>query len=597
VIRITFAALMALISVSAGAAPVPAGKAAATPTEMPVHAKSLVVVHLQGFDRVKDKATAFVKAAFPKDGEALAKKMNDNIVTAMEGRQLKSLTKDGRIYFAIHSFTDFEDNPFAFVVPVDDPKAFVAGVFPKEKVESREKAQGGYEKIESDGETYYVIEKSNQVIIAGNEEIAKLYNGPFETLKTKFLGDAVGEAFFKSDASLFVNIEEVNDQYGEQIAQFRQFFNLIFEQGAIGGAPGMDKREMEMIKQVYGAAFQMLDDGKAVVLAGELAKDGAYLRLLGRFAPDSTSAKFVVQEKPTPLATLGELPKGFANYSAWAFGPQMAKPFAKIAREITAGEGDEAGQVKLDAWSELAAGSTLTTMAMNFDRTGVTLIQNPNAEKTVAAMVAAYQSLGEGANYQNIPLKGKPAVAERDQTYRDITFHKITIKVDFEEAAKQLPEEAREGAIVAFKQFLPETTTFWIGSKGNQIAQVAAKDWASAKSFLDDAFDKKSPATSDASIKQTREALPADVSFVTMLDATRTINFMGSYFGSIMGSMPGLVFGDQPLPKLATVKADPCYAGLTLTLKGDSFALTAYTPIKAVSLVREAVEPLLGKDD
>ena len=354
---------------------------------------------------------------------------------------------------------------------------------------------------------------------------------------------------------------------------------------------------MDVIKQIYGAAFQMLDDGKAVVLAAELAKDGAYVRLLGRFAPDSTSAKLIGQEKPTPLAELGMLPKGFANYSSWAFGSPIAKPIAKIVREITAGDGDEAGHAKLEAWSELAAGSTLTASGSNFDRAGVTLIQNPNAEKTVAAMVAAYQSLGEGAVFQNIPVKGQPVVAERDQTHRDIAFHKIAIKVDFEEAAKKMPEEGREAALKAFKEFMPETTTFWVGAKENQIVQVSAKDWASAQSFLDGAFDKKSPSANDPAVKRTREALPADVSFLTMLDATRTINYMGGYFGSIMGSMPGVLFGGEAMPKLATVKADPCYVGLTLTLKGDSFALTAFAPTQAASLVREAIEPLLGKDE
>lgn len=596
-IRLSVAALVTLFSVSAWADPVPVKKASAVPTEMPVHAKSLVVVQFQGFERVKEKATAFVKAAFPKDGEALAKKMNEGIVAALEGRQLKSLTKDGRIYFAVHSFTDIDDNPFVIVVPVDDPKAFVAGIFPKDKVESREKAQGGYEKIVSDGETYCIIEKPSQVVIAGNDEIAKLYNGQFETLKTKFLGESAGETFFRSDASLFVHIEEINEQYGEQIKQFRQFFNLIFDQGALGGAPGMDKRQMELIKQVYGAAFQMLDDGKAVVLAGELTKEGAYLRLHGRFAPDSTSAKFIGQETPSPLATLGDLPKGFTNYTAWAFGPQMAKPFAKIAREIAAGDGDEAGQAKLDAWSELAAGSTLTTSGTNFDRSGVVITQNPSADKTVGAMVAAYQSIREGAVYQNLPIKGKPAVAERDQTHREITFHKVAIKVDYEEAAKKLPEEGREAAMKAFKEFMPETTSFWVGAKENRIIQVTAKDWATAKTYLDETFDKKLPSMNDASIRQTREALPADVSFLTMLDVTRTINFVGGYLGPLLGNMPGFATGGEGRPKLATVKADSCYVGLTLTLKGDSFAVTVFAPTKAASLVREAVEPLLGPDE
>ena len=161
-------ALMVLaITPAAMAAPVPAGKPTAIPAEIPVLAKSMVVFQLNGVESTKQKVKSFLTNAFPKEGADWAKQIDVfAMIPKHAGRELKGIEKDGRIYFAFSEVEELGSNPFSCIVPVTDAKAFVDGLFPKAKIASREKTQAGYEKIVSASDTYYIIEKPNQVIIA-----------------------------------------------------------------------------------------------------------------------------------------------------------------------------------------------------------------------------------------------------------------------------------------------------------------------------------------------------------------------------------------------------------------------------------------------
>ena len=76
--------LIALVpSLVFAAAPVPAGKPGAIPTEIPVLAKSMIVVQVNGLDKVKEKIGTFLKSAFPKEGESLAKQLDEKIIKAL----------------------------------------------------------------------------------------------------------------------------------------------------------------------------------------------------------------------------------------------------------------------------------------------------------------------------------------------------------------------------------------------------------------------------------------------------------------------------------------------------------------------------------
>ena len=48
--------------------------------------------------------------------------------------------------------------------------------------------QAGYEKIVSEGETFYVIERLNQVVLVHQSEVADQYVGKFDTLNARIDG-------------------------------------------------------------------------------------------------------------------------------------------------------------------------------------------------------------------------------------------------------------------------------------------------------------------------------------------------------------------------------------------------------------------------
>lgn len=589
-----FVSIVAIMwsSALAPAAPVPAGKGRAIPDEAPVPAKAMVVFQLSGYDRTKGKAESFLKSAFPKEGETYQTRFREWLVGALDGRELKGLTKDGRCFFVVHNFENFGENPFSFVVPVDDPAAFVTGIFPAGKVESREKLAHGIEKIVSNGEDHFVVTQAGSVIVAGTEDIATEYAKSLQTLKTSQLGEAVAKAFYLSDASLYVNVPAINEAHGEQIKQIRGLMGLLMNQA--GGAARMERRQIELVKVAYDGLFQMVEDGRAVVLAAELKPEGLAVKLLGRFTPESETGNVLGGETPSRLATLDELPSGFMNYSASAFGPKVGKLFAKFYREFTAADDDEVAGASLSTWAGLLGKATATVSAAEIGKAGVVVTTVPDAKGTVAAMLAAVKSLKAGASYQNVKLKGTPTVTEGSETYRDWNYHRIALKVDYDETAKALPEATRAAAVASMKKLLPETTNVWVAADGVRIVQVNGSDWAAAKAALDKLFDKAATVGTDPATKRTRAVLPAEASYVGLFEVVRGLNFLADYFPALTTDVPGTEVAGE-IPTLNNVTGPASYAGVALTMKGDTAVVDVFVPAAAAGPIQKAIQPFLSK--
>jgi hypothetical protein len=586
------ALFVAVTGLSAPAAPVPAGKGGAIPDEAPVPAKAMLIVQLNGLERVQEKVETFLKGAFPKDAERFPKLAREWLAGALDGKELKGLTKDGRSYFVVHEFENLGESPFSFVIAVDDAAAFVTGFFPPGKVQSREKLAGGVEKIVSDGDEFFVVNQPGRVVVAGRDEIAAEYAKSLTTLKTAQLGDDVAKAFYTSDVSLYVNVPAINEAHGEQIKQFRGLMGLLMNQA--GGAAGMDKRQIELVKVAYDGIFQMVEDGRAVVLAAELKPEGLAVKLLGRFTPDTPTGRVVATETPSKLSPLSDAPAGFSNYSASSFGPKIASLYAKFYREFAPGEDDDTATEPFARWAGLLSKATVTVSAADLGKAGVTVTAVPDAKATVVAMLAAVKSLKAGASFQNVKLKAPPVVTENAETAATRTYHRITLTVDYDETAKHLPEATRAAAVASMKKLLPESTNVWVAADGGGVVQVTAPKWDDAKAALAKFDAKVAKVATDPAATRTRAALPAEASFVGMYEVVSGLNFLREYLPALTTDVPGTEVAGE-LPKLNAVTGPAAYAGFALTLKGDTVVADLFVPVAAAGPIREAVQPFLSK--
>ncbi len=581
--RFALPLLFAVVGLSpAVAAPVPAGPVPKQLVELPVAADSMLVLHLNGIDRTRErlgKMLAGVDADFAK---STAKLLEEKIIETLDGRDLKGIDGTGRVFVAVGDVAQLNgpDGPVAVCLPVADYKVFREKFLTGPERKSFQAGKNGVDEFEAAGDdtATFLVNKDGYVTVTQNKPMAEHYAGKFDKLTVKALG-RTSDALLGADVSVYLNLEQVNATYGDQIKQGRQLINLLLAQGGMG----FDKQQLEVAKEMLQGLFQIVEDGRGLVIGVELRPEGAALRFDARFAPDTDTGKLVAAEKPTALAALGDLPKGMMSYAATKWKLNLSKLF----QEFVAAPDEEKSAEAIEALGKLLAEGGTDTAAANADlRTALALKTVADADKTSAAMLRVMKGLTGGASYSNVLIKGRPDVTEAAEKHKGFTLHRAELKMDFEATAEKIPNEAqREAAIASMKRLAPEKLVQWFGSDGKRFVAVTAPDWATAKALLDGAVDKKATAAGDAAFAATRKQLPAEAGTITLFDAVKGLSFVGEYLEGLGGAIPGLPID---LPKIGKVKGDPVYLGFAVGLNGDTARVDVFVPVGAVKLVRQA---------
>ena len=575
-----FIALVGLTPVAA--APVPAGPDAKPLTDLPVPAESMIVVHLNGIDRTRERLTKMLSGVDADFAKQTAMQLDDALKSALEGRDLKAIDGTGRVFLAVGHLTELggPDAAIAVCLPVKDYKAFREKFLTAGERRSSETGKDGVDTFTpaDTDRTLYLVNKEGYVTVTPNKALAEQYAGKFDRLTVKALANSA-DALLGSDVSVFVNLKQVNALYADEIGQGKQLLNLVLQQGA----QGLDKQQLELTKTMFTALFQMVEDGRGFVLGIDLRPEGVALRVDTRFAPDTETGKIVAAERPTALAALGEMPKGMMSYSAtkWKLN------FGKLYREFAAAPDEEKSAEAIAALDKLLTDGGTDSVSVSADmRTSLSLRTVASADKSAAAMLKVMKGLTAGASYSNVLLKGRPEVAEAAEKYKGFTLHRAELKMDFEATAEKMPnEEQRAAAVASMKRLSPEKVTQWFGSDGKRLVAVTAPDWKAAQGLLDAVLDKKATAASDARYTATRKQLPASAGTVALFDAVMSVSFLGEYLESMKGAIPGLPL---ELPKVGKVTGDPVYAGFAVGLSGDTARVDAFIPVGVVKLVRQA---------
>ncbi|HVK19680.1 MAG TPA: hypothetical protein VM533_22295 [Fimbriiglobus sp.] len=588
--------MVACLAGTAAAAPV--GKGDWAKTELPVPAKSLVVVQLNGVGAAREKLAGFLDAAVP-DLAAKAKQNIDAFLKDhLEGRDLSALTPDGRAYLVLTSFDGvFQGEARAAVLfPTADYKTFREKFLTPDERKTFEDGRGGVNRVESAGRTVYLVHRaaSGHVAATTDEEVAELLAGKFEPLTGAKIGETVAPVVVGSDVSVYVNLAEINDRYGDQLRQLRGLFQNLLQQG--GGA-GLDRRQVEQARVVYEALFQAIEDGTGLALGAEFRPDGLHLRVEAAFGKGTESAKLLAAERPAQLDRLGTLPRGEALYTAGQFSPGLARAVAAFSREFAAGEDEERAVRAIEQYTERLAGAGGWQSAGSGPRGSLVVLTPEDPAKLVSAHQTVLRNLPEAGWYQNVVLKQKPEVRDADQSHRGFELTRAALVLDLEASAGNIPDEnLRKATIESMRRLVSDRTTYWFGTDGKRYVQVSGKDWETARKLLDAYLDGKETVGSDVAFQSVLKQLPAEASQVVLADVGRTLGSFGDYMSAIVEALPA--FPGLNLGELKPFKGEPTYAGFALVLKPGSVGATVVIPAAAVKTGRTVLGPLFTpKDD
>lgn len=599
-IPIAVAALLALsnVSTAAPAAPaVPAGKN----VTLPYPAKVPLVVQVNGIERARERLTKMLEALPPAERDQVKKELDSGLKALLTDRKLSAIPPDGRVFLVVHDFAKLADEEPAVsvLVPVTGYKEFKDTFLTAKERKTVEKGGSGIETVKSaaTGEevSVHLVDLKEYVALSVSKDTAELYAGKYTRAQSGAMGADLSSSFLAADLSLFVNMDVINDKYGEQIRQFKGLIDFALGQAQMGGMlPGLNKKQVEMVKVVLNGFVQGIEDSQGVVITTEFRPEGLNLRAQAQFAADTPSAKAFKAEVPGPLADLSKLPRGLSTYGGSKFDKKIADVFRQFSQEFGAAEDDEKGAAAIEKLlAEVgAAGPQGEFNATSTPHSGLTVTSYQSADKAFAALTKLYKAIGSGGRFSNVVLKEKPKVADKAQSHRDFAFSEVRLTFDFAATVEALPENVRESTLNSLKRLLKEKTTLWVGTNGKVVVQLVAKDWDAAKKLLDDYLDGKAAVGTEAGFQLTRKNLPGNATAIYLFETSQALTMLVEQVKAAGAAIPG---GLPPIGDVKPVKGDPTFVGVALSLKPQVATCDAFVPGTAMNVATKMLASLFRR--
>jgi hypothetical protein len=254
-LRITvFSAAILALSVGGTEAAAPAPAAGAN-LGLPYPAKSLVVVHVNGFERSRERLAKMLEALPPANAKQIKKGIDDGLAELLKNRKLDAVPKEARIFVVLHNFDELVagEPPISVLLPVTGYKDFKDTLLTADERKSVEKAGNGIESMKTsatgDEQTLYLVELKVYVARTPSKNAAETYAGKYTPAQSAAMGPDLSACFLAADVSLYVNMDVINDLYGDQIRQFKGLIDFALGQAQnMGMIPGLGKKQLELAK-------------------------------------------------------------------------------------------------------------------------------------------------------------------------------------------------------------------------------------------------------------------------------------------------------------------------------------------------------------
>ena len=231
-------ALATLAPLSHAAAPVPgeAGKA----ITFPYPAKAPIVVQVNGIGAARDRLTAMLKAAVPDEVAALNTQVDAGLKELLADRKLTAISKDGRAFLVVNNIESlFENTPaVSLLVPVTGYNEFRESFLTADERKTFEAGKNGVDEVKVNllgGEhAVYMIDLKEYVAITPDKGTAETYSLKYTKATTAAMPPALAKSFVAADVAVYVNLDVINDAYGDQIRAFKGLIDFGIQQGLMG---------------------------------------------------------------------------------------------------------------------------------------------------------------------------------------------------------------------------------------------------------------------------------------------------------------------------------------------------------------------------
>lgn len=290
-----------------------------------IPADASVVVRLKSPTATIDKIASFVDMVQPGFGGQVRQNA-PAIGIAISNPTLAGVDMTGDWYLAVFLSAEDPQPSVAFFIPATDTKAMKDGL----------------------GDGMHFVKHDKWGIYSEDEDtiatIKDVISGKEEHLDPDDADAKAAVATFEQgDLSVYVNLEQIVDEYKDQIKQFKEQFSQLLENAPASaeGVPGLNPQALaKTAGQIIEKALGVLDESEAFVAAISISKQGIVVEEYVQFNKDGTADKFLKTAQASTMSSLNSLP----NKQAMYFGVSCDfSSFAKWASDLveTAYQGDD----------------------------------------------------------------------------------------------------------------------------------------------------------------------------------------------------------------------------------------------------------------
>ncbi len=558
-----------------------------------VPATAPLVVHLRGVQGTRDRFVAMMEKALPDVLKKFQTEMDDLLKEGRGGRKIRGLVKDGPHFFVLTELPKpgaaGDQPPFAILVAVSDYKEFRDNILTEKERDSIKDKGDGIQSvtIENESSPTYFLDRKGYAVVTPNEEVAKSFTKKQAGLNTKMSKEQAAK-LLSADLGLYVNMESVNKEYGEQIKEAKNGLDQLLGPLSAAGDESQ-KKAIELVKKAIGPIFRTVEDMHAGLVTVEFRPGGLALHLQSEMKENSTTANLLQDSRPVALKELERLPRDRAFYIGMKTSAALYENLGGLMFNMASGATKETSAPLAELGK---TGPGIVLGGLSLPMAGLTVYHFDDPAKAVTTILKMYRDMDP----KTAKFKEKPKVKADAEKYGDFQLHSVQTVPDFDKMAEPLAqqgEEAKKQYIESMKRVLGEKTTAWIGTDGKTVVQVIAADWPAARKLLDQYTKGTATVGEVQGFRDARKEMPARTSLLSLIDAVHM-------FGVILeGIKPMLAGAGVPVPPgwpNVPAKGTPAFVGLSVTLQPGRGGLDLFiTAAAAQEFYKAAIKPFVGE--
>ncbi|WP_422927671.1 hypothetical protein [Singulisphaera sp. PoT] len=540
-----------------------------------------VAIHSRGMEATQKDVVAMLKAMSPTLADTAEPVLTNQLAT-LENQFGAIVAKSPWVgVVKIAPGAPGGPPPFALLILKDDHEGILKGLSGGKELKLKHLADGvdSFDAPQGNG-TWFATKGAGFTAIGPDQPLITAIAKPTGKTLDKVLNEATAKPFLDGDLGLFVNVAALASRYQDQIDGARKGMITALDQAAEQSG---NATSMESVKDIYGKLFDSIKYADILTLDLDAAAKGLHIVGALTAKADSDAAKAVAKGQAGDGGELAQFADDSAYYMYMNMSADTIDSLMSMSLRMMSPTGKPSPEMEKARALLREQGRIEALGSVGFDKgmTAVTVSRVKDPKKYLEATQAIAQAMKNNKDAKSFVTDVK--VEPDAQKYKGYSFTHIGTTMDFDKLAAQAG--GAQGVAGMKSMYGGDTVHNWYGTDGEQILQIVAPSWESAKKELDSYLDTKGKIGATADYKEIRSQLPEKNSLLAIISAQGLAKLFATQLAAA---------ANKPDLKLPTdMPKEPALFGLSLAPKApNAYEFHFILPSDVGAVIEKGFVPL-----